>query len=403
MSNHSPRFAPRVMGALSAALLSFTASIGAQGQSQGVPDRVSTLESQVAVLMQQVAALEPLTSQVATLQQQVAVLQQLMSQVSALQQHVWDLRQVTSRDFQVTVDCGNGETVAGALAQTNAHLGLVTINVRGVCTENIIVSRSPTRIRGLVPGAGITAAIPAQPVLQFGGIQPAGHTLVMSDLTISGGSNGLVADRAQRVQLTNVVIKNNQTGIRANHESFVSVSNSIIELNGFGIDAVNGAHVSILGGAIQNNNNYGLQLQGGAVADVTGTLIKSNTNGGGGANSIRGAVGLYQGSTLRLNATHITQNSGNGVFAVFGSTVWLSNGTVIDQNGGNGVYLMDASVAGKFFVETDININNNGGYGIKCSPSPAVPQLYGFPNAGSAITTTGNAAGTISCPAAPPS
>jgi len=104
---------------------------------------------------------------------------------------------------------------------------------------------------------------------------------------------------------------------------------------------------------------------------------------------------------MRLSNVQISENTGNGIFAVDGSALWLDNGVVIDGNGGNGVSLSDTTTLGKFFVTTNIQITNNGRWGIGCSTTPGVAQLYGFPPTAQPITMTGNASGSTNCPTAP--
>lgn len=120
-----------------------------------------------------------------------------------------------------------------------------------------------------------------------------------------------------------------------------------------------------------------------------------------GPGTIRGAVGLYGGSVLRLGNASVSDNRGNGLFVAIGSVVWLEGGAVINGNGGHGISASDGGIVGKFFVITNIQINNNGAWGISCSAAPGTAHLYGLPPTASPITTTGNALGGINCPVSP--
>jgi hypothetical protein len=373
----------------------------AQGQNQGVEHRVTALESQVSALLQRVTALEQLTAGIASLEAltgRVSALEQLVPRVAALEQ-------LTQDTFNISVDCGGGETVGDALAETRAHTGVVVITVFGVCTENVDVGRSETIIRGGAPGAAIIAATSTSPVIRL--MNPGGRNRLLAlqgPLTISGGGIGVMVDGGAQVHLNGVVVSGNASaGISANRRSTVRLTNNtIVENNGLGVDAQNGAFVSVAGGSIRDNNDYGLQLQNGAVAEVGfGAQITLNRGGAPGPGTIRGAVGLYAGSVLRLRNASVTANTGNGVFVAMGSVVYLEDGTAISGNGGHGISVSDGGIVGKFFVATGIQINNNGAWGISCSASPAVAHLYGFPPTASAITTTGNTLGGINCPTSP--
>jgi hypothetical protein len=385
--------------ALLLVLLPFTVPATAQGQNQGVEQRVTALENRLSAVMQQLTTLEQLTERVGILEAltgRVAALEQLFSRVTVLEQR-------TQSTFNVSVNCGGGETIGAALAQTRAHTGLVVITVSGECTENVDVTRGQTVIRAASSGATITAANPALPVIR---LLNAGSTRFLSlsgPLTIGGGSIGVVADGGTQVQLNGVVVTGNaRSGVTGNHRSIVRLANTIVAGNGLGVDVQSGAQVSVTGGSIRDNNDYGLQLMTGAVADVTGGAeITLNRGGAPGATSIRGAVGLYTGSVLRLGNAKVIDNTGNGLFVAVGSVVWLEDGAVISRNGGHGISLSDGGVVGKFFVATGIQISDNGAWGISCSAAPGVAQLYGFPPTASPITTTGNALGGINCPTSP--
>jgi len=184
------------------------------------------------------------------------------------------------------------------------------------------------------------------------------------------------------------------------NRSLVRIQGSTFETTNTGIVARDGSHLVINSTRISTLADYGLNLENGTTAFVGGSTITAKQTGTGGP--IRGAVGLYQGSTLRIGSTSISGTQGNGIFGAMGSVVWLEAGVDIHDNTGHGIAMTDTGVVGKYHVLTNVSIRNNGGFGISCSGTPGVAQLYGFPSAGQPLTdVTGNVLGAYGCPASP--
>ena len=380
--------------------------VAAHGQANSVQQRLTAVEGQLADVIDQLAALAARVTTLETLPARVTALE---GRASILEARATALENRTAATFNTNVDCGSGQTIASALAQTAAHTGTVQITISGTCTESVTVMRARTIIQGGGPGAAIQAPSGSTAVrLATGG--GATRSLLLNNLTIAGGQLAVSADSGGHVQLTNVTLFGNVNGVSLGNRSEARLVNTTIESpvagGGVAVDLRNGAFVSITGGAIRNHTNYALQLQNGAVADVVNTQITDNQNGGG-PGTIRGAVGLYGGSSLRLTGTTIANNTGNGVFVAMGSVLYLENGVSISDNTGHGISASDGAVVGKFFATGNVHINTNGGYGISCSAAPGLAQLYGFPSIPGGgqqpIDTTGNGLGGINttCQAAP--
>jgi len=393
-----------------AGLVFLAGAVGAaQGQQGGLENRVTVLEKRMATVEGQVAAqgrqLEAVLSQLVELNDRTTALEQgsaaLGSQLSLLGNRTTALEQLTGPTYFVNVNCAAGQTIGDALARTSSHLGVVTIRVSGTCTENVMVTRSQTVIVGVGTDAEIVAPTPAGDVVTVEGVRgSAGRALGLRNLTVRGGSSGIAADFGALVQIDNVTIRESGTGVSVSNRGMVSIRTSRIESNFFGVVGREGAHIVVNDTYIRDNTDYGLNLENGSTAYVRGSFITGNQ--GGNPGTIRGAVGLYQGSTLRIGATEVTRNKGNAFFGAMGSVLWLEEGVKIDSNGGHGISMLDAGVVGKYYVVTDISITNNGGYGISCSPSPGVAQLYGFPPAGQPLpNVTGNRLGDYGCPSSP--
>ena len=324
----------------------------AAAQGNGLADRVAALEAQVETLTQRLTAL--------------------------------------TQPMAVTVDCGAGERLQPALNAVQRHPTLVTVTLFGVCQERIVINRSDLVIRAGATGAGIVSSAPG-PAVTVAPIAVA-RVVSLEGLTVSGGSPGLQVDHGSQVRILNGHLHNSQFGIIANNRSVVRLDNTIVENHtGAGIFATTGSHIVVTGGAVSNNQGNGMSVQSGSMAVIGGSAqIASNLTWG---------IGLDDGSSLQLGAATVTQNGVTGVFASGGSRVYLNAGATITANGGSGISLMDTSLAQKFRAIADIQITNNGAYGIVCSVPPAVAQVVGFTFQQGNVS--GNALGQIDCPISP--
>lgn len=392
--------------ALLAAFLFSTPVVAQQGQGNGIPQRLAAVEAQLAALIDQLAAL---TARVTTLEGLPARVTAIEARASLLEARATALEDRTAAMFNASVDCGSGQTISSVLAQTAAHTGTVQITILGACPESLTLTRARTVIQGGAPGATIQAP-PGSTAVRLVSSGSATPSLLLRDLTITGAQTAVSVDTGAHVQMVNLTLTGNVRGISVGGRGEARLSNTTIDSpagsGGIAVDVREGGFVAIGGGAIRNHSNYALQLQNGAVADIRNTQITGNQNGGG-PGSIRGAVGLYGGSALRLSGTTISGNTGNGVFVAMGSVLYLENGVSISNNTAHGISASDGAVVGKFFVVTDVHINGNGGYGISCSAAPGLAQLYGFPSSPGGgqqpIDTSGNVLGGIStaCQVAP--
>jgi outer membrane murein-binding lipoprotein Lpp len=348
-----------VIAAVSLAAVALAASVPAASQNS-VAQRVADLEAQVGSLAGQVTALT----------EQLAALTQIRI---------------------IDVHCETGEKIGAALVSAQNHPAHVLINVFGVCTENIQVSRSRITIRAGAPSAGIAAANLALPVVRNSSPISGLGALLLEGLTISGGPAGVLADFGTEVRLLNCIVRDNFHGVDVDHESIVRLESTHVEANGTGVSAKNGGHVFISGGALQNNlPGDGLQLEA-ASADIgNGALITGNGRYG---------ISLTAAATLRVGAATISSSGITGIFVNGGSLVHLGSGATITANTQSGISLMDTSLVMKHRALADIHVTNNGLYGIVCSLPPAVNQIVGFTFQTGDIS--GNPSGNINCPISP--
>lgn len=334
----------------------------------GLPRRVRELEVQVDALTQQLATLN--------------------AQVIGLSQNV----------RFIDVRCQEGETIQAALSQVPFRPLHVTINVFGMCTENVNIMRSNVHIRGAAPGAGIQAANAALPVVRSFNPPNGNQHLRLSRLTLTGGERGVAVDFATYVQIDDCTISgNNGTGIGISHEVTARIANTLIENNAGAISASGGSRLMVSGGIIRNNQQNGVSIGGGSTAEINSGAVISGSGTDG--------VLVSGGSTLSFGPATSSGNGLNpglyaGIVAGSGSAVLLNGGAVIDGNRGNGVMATDTSIVQKGRGESNIQVTNNTNWGYACSPSPAVAMLVGY-NAFEG-TVTGNGSGAINCPKSTP-
>ena len=334
----------------------------------GLAQRVDELEAQVGALTQQLATLN--------------------AQVISLSQNI----------RFIDVHCQDGETIQAALSQVPFRPLYVTVNVFGVCTENVNIGRSNVHIRGAAPGAGIQAANAALPVVRSFNPPNGNQFLRLSRLTLTGGERGVAVDYATYVQIDDCTISgNNGTGIGISQDVTARIANTLIENNGGAISASGGSRLIVSGGIIRNNQQNGVSIGGGSSAEINGGAVISGSGTDG--------VSVSGGSTLSFGPA---TSSGNGqapglyagIVAGGGSAVFLNSGAVIDGNRGNGVMATDTSIVQKSRGESNVHVTNNSNWGYACSPSPAVAMLVGY-NAFEG-TVTGNGSGAINCPKSTP-
>jgi len=198
----------------------------------------------------------------------------------------------------VQVDCTKGDSISAALAsQTKAQK--LTIEIRGMCHENVVVTRDQVTLHGADPANdGIQAAVNAE--ITDAALWIRAATLVtVENLTLTGGFSGLLATNA------------NLPSIR------------------------------VVNCRLTGNNSFGLQLEN-SLAVATDTTFEIAGNGG--------AAGLFFASRLACNhCTLIAPASGAGAtliavnsFASAGLQSTFTGGPIRAE--GSSVSIFDATI-----------------------------------------------------------
>jgi hypothetical protein len=274
------------------------------------------------------------------------------------------------------VDCNAGQRISDAIAAADGSVGGVSIQISGLCREEVRLGRSYTGLGGLNPGDGIEAPTPDGVPLMI----LAGDEIGLQHMTIKGGGNGIVIDPSATVRATGIVVERNAAnGIVV--EGLLLLTNSVIQDNGSnGIDAAFGARIKLSNSQVLRNRGSGIALTG-----SRGELYDSRV-----ADNVAFGVAVDAGSSLRLGMQAVVE--GNGWSGVMGSgqaMIVADSSAAIRNNLDHGVMLGDVSV-----LHSGAQITGNTHWGVLCAPDPAVAGIHGGPW----INVSGNLAGQINCP-----
>lgn len=363
--------------------------------------------------------------------------------VSSLEVELGKLTSVTR-----TVDCSNGESLQIVLDQEIGYrVGPVTIEIKGFCDENIHLRQSDITFRPTAdsaPGAGV------------GSLYVAGsREVVLENLRVA---RGVGVGHGGTLSAENLLVDEpDHTNVNVSDSSYASLTNpTLTNCLASCIEVGNSGSVSLYHGELKGipgqPANGGVVVSEGGSINLFGTIIRGFTNGMGVANGgsayldsvlIEGGTAacagcgaiIVQGSVNLFSST-ISNNAGDGIVVQVGGKVSIIQGVIsgnaagvtsrggsvyiqetgilgndgagivarnltslqvvhgrIAGNGGDGIRLGDVS-----FLEVGgfTEITGNSGWGLYCSPAPAVAQYTEeFPGS---MVAHDNVSGDISCP-----
>jgi hypothetical protein len=350
-----------------------------------------------------------------------------------------------------TVNCSRGQTIARALELGDARKPLVLV-VRGMCKENVVISRDRVTLQGNPPKVATVQAVNPKAAV----IEVRATWVSIEGLTVTGGLSGILAVGVSALEVTNSVIQNAalngislgasfgwlegnkiqnngrngllltaaqayvatseiamnaESGIRLNSNSTLLVSDTTISANGvYGIRLTGGSDAQISGGTISGNGTNSatsVWFKGGAsiessTAEFNNAGISSNlgrgliVNNGGSINSFNTAVSanaaegviFYVGAIGNINGGTISNNGGNGLWLGVNSTAQVGNVSIMN-NAQHGIALSQASKLYDF--ATPLTVSGNAGWGLYCYDSESSAADL------SNITFSANGAGSASC------
>lgn len=262
---------------------------------------------------------------------------------------------------EIDVECRNGDSINRALERQEDEL---VINIIGVCTEDVVVTRDRVTLRGTDPALdGIRAASIDDPhgaALFIRG----GRRVVVEDLTLAGGKHAglLIEDVRRSTILRNLRIEGNQqvglrisaslvagydlsitgngiAGVSVFETAYLRCYNCTIADNpaadsGFGLVGAAGSSATLAGGSISARLPLSLRLN--SVAEVDGVTLtgyvaveaRGNSNVKVENSTIDGSVRADEHSQIELrNALQVFNPAPAGNLVTGASQITVAAGT----------------------------------------------------------------------------
>lgn len=248
-----------------------------------------------------------------------------------------------------TVDCSGG--TAGAFSSLQAAIDSlnrvgphqITVTTHAPCNENVqIVDRQ--RLTIIAPGTFIISqAGVSGDVMTISGSSGINLTL----LGFTGGSRGVVIDRASEVAIHGTTVEANvNAGIRIDGNSTVAVDGLIQNNGGAGMN-VNDSTLTVGGGTqILNNGAAGVALTR-SRGQFEGNTFQGNAGSG---------LNIGNGSSAQFFPSNLIQNNNNGVNVNNGSSAQFFAPNLIQNNKNIGMSVGDGSSV-RLFGDSDANGN----------------------------------------------
>jgi len=185
-----------------------------------------------------------------------------------------------------TVDCGAGQTIAGALQSLLAALpGTLRVIITGICNENVTVARDDVILVAGVGGATVNG-----PDLTINTITVNADRVTIDGLEVTGGRNGITAQGAGKLTIRNCDVHDTgRSGIAIGYGTSATIDNCLVQNNPLdGINALGGT-IIVTNSTISANARNGIFILFGGVGqigvnprfDAAGPNTISNNGGNG--------------------------------------------------------------------------------------------------------------------------
>lgn len=213
----------------------------------------------------------------------------------------------------IAVDCTKGESIQQAVDQAASGS---TIEIHGLCTENVLVSRKELTLRGADPLTdGIQGAAGADAALLFRYTQISN----VANLSVNGPTTG-IALQYSGVLIDNCRLSNNGTsGLHVSSGSYTVATSCTLDNNQFGLNVQRNSLAFCIRCTLTGNTGWAARaLTGGFLS-----LLDSTVNGRNGLLSVNGSYAdidcVNEGSTMcSMNATgRAALASAGGMAALF--------------------------------------------------------------------------------------
>lgn len=264
------------------------------------------------------------------------------------------------------VNCGGKTGLTSILAalrtlQYSEGHGSSTINVSGVCHENVVIQSVDRLTLNAINGASVSDASGGK--LDVIAISDS-RDVSINGFTINAGSDGVSFASAiscgdwSSCRLSSNILQGagSAAGLTVGAASLATLDGDVLQKNDSGLLILSGSKVRT-GGAgrpfTARNNNNGMDLRRGAFAYVLANLDSN----------VRGLSVKWQ-STVELLSSSITGSGIEGALVREGSFARFS-GSTISGNAGGGVIFQDLSMGD--FVGTTVT-GNGGQTDVLCNP-----------------------------------
>ena len=301
-----------------------------------------------------------------TLPQVEQKLKKLRRRVKQLETEVGEL-QALNRYVDAEVNCTAGDSINNAL-QTHANgSGLLTIYIKGICTEAVVIERSNVTLNGVVEAASIQA--PSAPLFSIN-VTNGAHDVRIENLTLRGPHGGAAVNKNSHAVFRNIIVEQTNLAMVASDNGTMEITGATIRTSNVGVYASRGGVALVSNSTIEQNVTGLLAFKGGTVNATSLTpdgigpdivLVRNNTTGG----------VARSGGVLELSDTSVVSNTGVGLLADSGSAIHFfnsvnGNNNFVSVNGGVGVQVQ--KTAAVVFSDASATIVGNS-IGIFCAPN----------------------------------
>lgn len=239
-------------------------------------------------------------------------------------------------DKGVVVNCNKGESIAKALETGRAQRSELTVMIKGVCHENVIITNDDVTLKGITSDAGISGIdSDANTVTIIGASR-----VSLQKLAITNGRNGVAGVNGAGYEISEChVHANANNGLVVNRGSNGMVNNNLVENNGArGIGIDDGSHATVISNTVRMNGTRGIEVE----SNSNGRIGLTNRNQpAGNLITLNGEEGIEiaNGSNAFIYANTITANGQDGVALYQSATARLLGQNLIEGNARDGVFL----------------------------------------------------------------
>jgi hypothetical protein len=262
------------------------------------------------------------------------------------------------------VDCDDGDSLQRAIDAGAGSAATVDIDVTGICTEDLLISRD----RVTINGDGNTV-IEGQVTVR------GADNLTIRDLTITGPGNGINASAARIFMVRVHFVGNHDYGIALRHGGAIFLRNGSItnNLGDIGLLIENG-HGQLTDVEVSNNALDGIVVNVNGNLTMVGGSVQSQGMGSG--------VIAKLGSTLELVDVTVKHNLFAGV-SVLKSSAAEIHGGFVETNEGAGIDVDENSSLAAYGVE----VKDNASTGVRVQRNSNVNIVGGKINDNARVQT----------------